>query len=162
LLGLSSKVEATDQAVMLLGRDALYRWLAMLLLAGARGRSTSRALQEVALARARLLELLAPAIGAPPPALFTTGMLSLLDTMLGMPMAVALEPLHLAEPARLALLEREGPWYPLLELAQALERSDFPRAQALAAPLGGLERATAAADDAWRWASAAAADLYRS
>jgi EAL and modified HD-GYP domain-containing signal transduction protein len=114
----------------------------------------------VALARARLLELLAPAVGGPPSALFTTGMLSLLDTMLGVPLAVALEPLHLAAPAREALLEQAGPWYPLLALARALERNDLPRAHALAASLGGIATVTSAADEAWRWASAAAAELH--
>jgi hypothetical protein len=66
----------------------------------------------------------------------------------------------LADPAREALLEQAGPWYPLLALARALERNDLPRAHALAANLGGIATVTSAADEAWRWASAAAAELH--
>jgi c-di-GMP phosphodiesterase len=159
LLGLSRAVDSADQALMLLGRDAVYRWLSMLLLAGTAGRSTSHALQEIALSRARLLEALADAIGAPPAGLFTTGLLSLLDVMLGVPMADALKPLNLAAPARQALLEHAGPWHAALELARALERNDLVRAELLAAGLGGMAAATHAADEAWHWANLAAAEL---
>jgi hypothetical protein len=48
----------------------------------------------------------------------------------------------------------------LLALARALERNDLPRAHALAASLGGIATVTSAADEAWRWASAAAAELH--
>jgi len=161
LLGLTREVESVDQAVMLLGRDAISRWLSMLLLNGADNRPTSRALQEIALARARLLEMLAPAIGGPPSALFTTGLLSLLDTMLGVPIADALQPLNLAAPARQALVEHSGPWRAPLELAQALERNDEAQVQALSADFGGADAVTAAADEAWRWAAAAASELRR-
>ena len=58
-VGLSRAVESIEQAVMVLGRNELYRWLSVLLLSSADGRKASRALQEIALARARLLETLA-------------------------------------------------------------------------------------------------------
>jgi len=159
LLGVTREVESVEQAVMLLGRDALYRWLSMLLLNGADRRVTSRALQEIALCRARLLELLAPAVGGAPSALFTTGLLSMLDAMLGIPMIEALHPLNLAAPARQALLEHTGPWHAPLALARALEHDDTEGVEALAAGLGGLEAVNAATEAAWAWAGAAAAEL---
>ena len=155
LLGLSRPAESVEQAVMLLGRQGLYRWLTLQLLACAQGRRTSRALQEVALARARLLEALAPPLGAPPASMFTVGMLSLLEVMLQMPMADALRPLQLPAPAMQALLERAGPWFPGLDLAQRLEQSDLDAAEILSTRFGGLDLVNDEAAAAWRWAAEA-------
>jgi EAL and modified HD-GYP domain-containing signal transduction protein len=157
LLGLTRPAESVEQAVMLLGRDGLYRWLTFLMLAGADGRATSRALHEVALARARLLEMLAPRLGAPAPALFTTGLFSLMEVMLRMPMDEAIGPLQLPAPAMQALVQRGGPWRPALDLAIALERDEPAAVESLAAGLGGLEEVTRLAQEAWSWASEAVA-----
>jgi EAL and modified HD-GYP domain-containing signal transduction protein len=153
LLGLSRPADSAEQAMMLLGRDGIYRWLTLQLLTGTSGRRSSRALQEVALARARLLEALAPHLAAPPTALFTLGMLSLLEVMLHLPMAEALRPLQLPAPATAALVDGNGPWYPALELAKALERNEIEAADALATPFGGLDAVNAEAAAAWRWAA---------
>ncbi len=51
-VGLSKPIESIEQAVMVLGRGELYRWLSVLLTASGSGRKASRALQEVSLARA--------------------------------------------------------------------------------------------------------------
>jgi EAL and modified HD-GYP domain-containing signal transduction protein len=157
LLGLSRPAESVEQAVMLLGRNGLYRWLTFLLLAGADGRPTSRALHEVALARARLLELLAPSLGAPPPALFTTGLFSLMEVMLSMPLADALRPLQLPEAAVQALLQQTGPWRSALDLARALERDDSDATEAMAQRFGGLDVVAEQAHIAWSWAAEAVA-----
>ena len=154
-VAVSRPVESIDQAVLMLGRSELYRWLSVLLLASVSGRRTSRALQEVSLARARLLELLARECGSQPPdALFTVGLLSLLNVMLDMPMSQALKPLRLSEPAHLALLDRSGPWQGLLTLSEALERHDLDAAAAAATGFGGIERVSQLSDEAWRWALA--------
>jgi len=157
-VGLAQPVESVEQAVMVLGRAELYRWLSVLLTASGSGRKASRALQEVALARARLLELLAPAAGAPPPALFTVGLLSMLDALLQVPLADALAPLQIAEPAREAIVEQRGPWWPLLQLAIAVERHELAAAEPLAAAHGGLDAVLAQAEAAWAWS----AELSRS
>jgi EAL and modified HD-GYP domain-containing signal transduction protein len=160
LLGLQRRVEAADQAVMLLGRDHLYRWLCARLLGAAGTRPVARALQEIALARAALFEQLAPAVGATPSALYTLGLLSLLDVMVPMPMADALAPLRLPPETVQALVERSGPWSGLIGLAQCLERGDLAGAAPLAEPLGGLPAVTAAADQAWAFAREAASTLW--
>jgi len=157
LLGLARPADSVEQAVMLLGRDGLYRWLTFLLLSGADGRATSRALHEIALARARLLELLAPRLGAPAPSLFTTGLFSLMEVMLRMPLAEALAPLQLPQPAMQALLEHSGPWRPALDMAIALEGDDGAAIEALAQGLGGIDAVTAQAQQAWAWAADAVA-----
>ena len=154
-MGLTRSVESIDQAVLILGRSELYRWLSVLLLAAVSGRRSSRALQEVSLARARTLELLARECGTEPPdALFTVGLLSLLNVMLEVPMSQALQPLRLSEPAHNALLDRSGPWHAMLTLSEALERHDLDVVDSVAAQFGGTERVMAMSDSAWRWAMA--------
>jgi EAL and modified HD-GYP domain-containing signal transduction protein len=154
-MGLTRSVESIDQAVLILGRSELYRWLSVLLLAAVSGRRSSRALQEISLARARMLELLARECGTEPPdALFTVGLLSLLNVMLEVPMSQALQPLRLSESAHNALLDHSGPWHAMLTLSEALERHDLDVVDAVAAQFGGTERVMAMSDSAWRWAMA--------
>ena len=154
-LGLTRSVESIDQAVLILGRSELYRWLSVLLLAAVSGRRSSRALQEISLARGRMLELLARECGTEPPdALFTVGLLSLLNVMLEVPMSQALQPLRLSEPAHKALLDRSGPWHAMLTLSEALERHDLDVVDSVAAQFGGTERVMELSDSAWRWAQA--------
>lgn len=159
LLGLSRQVDSVDHALQLLGRQSLYRWLTMLLLVGGEGRPTSMALREITLARARMMEQLAPAVGAPPPVLFTTGLLSLLDVMMQVPMAQALAPLKLPAEARAALIDGTGPWRPLIELARSLEAGQTIEAERLAADLGGSVRVNQVMHEAWAWAAEAARSL---
>jgi EAL and modified HD-GYP domain-containing signal transduction protein len=160
LLGLSQQIDSVDSAVMLLGRDALFRWLCARLLAASKGRSAARALQEIALARALLFERLAPAGDAPPSTLFTLGLLSLLDVMVPMPMAAAVAPLGLPQDVRDALVDRSGPWASLLTLAQSLERGDIAGAEPAALQWGGIDEAAAAAEKAWAAAAEASASVW--
>lgn len=159
-VGLSRAVESIEQAVMVLGRNELYRWLSVLLLSSADGRKASRALQEISLARARLLETLARERGvAQPDALFTVGLLSLLDVMLQTPLAEALAPLNLGDAARQALVEQRGEWHDYLALAIDLERHDLDAAAARAGPFGGLDHVLGCSEQAWRWAAAIQGEL---
>ena len=145
-VGLSRAVESIEQAVMVLGRNELYRWLSVLLLSSADGRKASRALPEIALARERGV--------AQPDALFTVGLLSLLDVMLQMPLAEALAPLNLGDVARQALLEQRGEWHDYLALAIELEHHDLDAAASRAGPFGGLDLVLGCSEQAWRWAAA--------
>lgn len=160
LLGLSRQVDATDQAVLLLGRDALYRWLCARLLAALPGRPTARALREIALTRALLFERLAPACDQSPTALYTLGLLSLLDVMVPMPMAEAIAPLNLPAPTGDALVRRTGLLGTLLRLATRLESGDLASAEALAPGFGGLAAVLAAHESAWQDARRSAAELW--
>ncbi|MFM8767412.1 MAG: EAL and HDOD domain-containing protein, partial [Rubrivivax sp.] len=159
LLGLKRQVDSVDQALQILGRQALFRWLTILLVASAQGRSTSIALQEIALARAHFMESLAHEVWAPSATLYTTGLLSLLDVMMQQPMETLLEPLGLSEESRAALLHRSGPWHVLLELARSLETGQVQSARALSKDVGGLAGAQAAMDKAWQAAAAMSAEL---
>jgi c-di-GMP phosphodiesterase len=151
--GLARSAASIEEAVMLVGHAGLYRWLSIALLASADARMVSRALQEVSLARARFMELLAGACGRDPPqALFTVGLLSLLDALLQVPMADALAPLHLGEHAEQALLTGQGPWWKYLALAQDLESNHLVSAAERAAEFGGLDGVLRYSDLAWQWA----------
>ncbi len=156
-VGLSRAVESVDQAVMVLGRNELYRWLSVLLLSASEGRGSSKALQEIALARARLLEGLAQqrgdAVNHPPAALFTVGLLSLMDVLLQQPLIQVMQPLRLAEPARQALLDHSGPWAPYLQLAADLERHDMASATVNAMEFGGVAQVLEVSEAAWAWAA---------
>ncbi len=154
-IALPRTAQSVDDAVMLIGRDGLFRWLTQMLAAEAPPRPSSRALQEVALARARLMELLAESQlqpGTPP---FTTGLLSLLDVMMGLPIGEALAPLHLPQPAIRALVNGDGPWHPMLDLVRRLERRDMQAATELAELFGGLDAVSAMAEAAWKMARSA-------
>ncbi len=159
-VGVSREIESIEQAIMMLGRNELGRWLSIMLINAADGRPAARALQEIALARAQLLELLACERGdARPDGFFTLGLASMLGVLLQMPLEAAIEPLRLPEPALQALLEGRGPWRPHLELALLLERQKTIAAEAPALEFGGIDRVLELADSAWTWAAASTADL---
>jgi EAL and modified HD-GYP domain-containing signal transduction protein len=92
---------------------------------------------ETAVVRARLCELLG--LTALPRGegehLFVAGMFSLLDRLLGLPMAEVLDTIQLPEQVVSALLGREGKYGPYLALAEACEL-DFDLVASLAASLG--------------------------
>lgn len=123
--GLSSEITSFRHAVMILGLKKLFRWAALLL-------TTSRisglppAVGMTAIVRGRLMELLAAELLPPEECdnAFVTGVFSLLDTMLGMPMNKALEAISLPEPVVSALLTQSGPLAPFLELCIACETED--------------------------------------
>ena len=159
LLGLKRQVDSVDQALQILGRQALFRWLTILLVASTQGRSTSIALQEIALARAHFMESLAAEVWAPSATLYTIGLLSLLDVMMQQPMQELLQPLGLSEEAQAALVHRSGPWHDLLELARSLETGQVQSARELSRDIGGLAAAQAAMDSAWQASAAMSAEL---
>jgi c-di-GMP phosphodiesterase len=159
--GLSRNVASIEEAVLLVGHAGLHRWLCIALLASTDGRRVSRALQEVSLARARLLETLATHAGRDPPqALFTVGLLSILDALLQRPMAEILEPLHLPDQALQALVHARGPWSDYLALARDLESAQLDRAAERSQGFGGLDVVLRASTDAWAWAAEMSRSLH--
>jgi c-di-GMP phosphodiesterase len=152
-IGLVKAVDSVEQAVMLLGRQELQRWLSVALLSAATGRKASKALEELALARGRLMEALGRLAGEPAPQnLFMLGLLSMLEVLMQLPLATVLAPLRLSESANQALLHQSGPWAPYLRVASALESGDDQRLAPLAQAWGGVEAVHAANDEAWAWA----------
>ncbi|MCB4358097.1 EAL and HDOD domain-containing protein [Quatrionicoccus australiensis] len=133
LSGLSRRVSNLEEAIMLLGRDAVYRWLTLAMFRIDAQRGLDETLLVIALSRACCLEALAPG-GDKKLAgeLFLLGMLSVVDSLLGMPMAAVLGRMHLPEAVSMALLRNEGPYVRYLVLMIALERCRIDQAVTMA------------------------------
>ncbi len=131
--GLPTPIHSVHQAIVVLGRKQLMRWLQLLMFASHdRQNSQPSPLMQLAATRARLMELLAPVItGINPDEAFMVGLLSLLDSLMGMPLAEILTELKLSDAARAALLYSTGGLGDLLALAKALEEADFQRVDQL-------------------------------
>jgi EAL and modified HD-GYP domain-containing signal transduction protein len=121
---LRNEIKSVRQAVVLLGPPTVRQWAMLLLLAGIDERRGP--VLVTALARGRTCEGIAQRLGAPDPdGYFFTGMLSVVDALLDMPMGQALADLPLADDVRAALLERAGGKGRALAMAEASERGDW-------------------------------------
>lgn len=149
---LSHKITSFGQAIMLLGRRQLQRWLQLLLYARPEGSGKSPLLPRAA-ARAALMEALCAGQARDvQDRAFMSGMFSLLEVMLGGSLGRIIEPLNLADDIVQALLERDGPLGPAMRVVDAAERHDDSLAAALAA--AGIDAAawTIALVRSYRWA----------
>ena len=140
-----------EQAVSVLGRDALYHWVSGMLVRMGPPRPAAATLQARALWRARMLEMMARAAKEPQPgSLYLMGLTSVLPMLLQISMADALESMQLPAHAAQALQSRDGPWAVYLSLVEALEKPDMAAAQVLAEPLGGLDAMMSMSANAWK------------
>ncbi len=137
-IGLRRTIESIGHALVLLGHDQIYRWLTLLLFTGGKVEARSQALLRNALVRARFTESLGRDKLAPNErdGLFIVGIFSLLDALLNIPMAKALEGLHLPQAVVDALTGRGGIYAPYLRLALACEHFDQTAIAASAAEIG--------------------------
>lgn len=122
--GLSVEITSFRHAVMILGLKKLFRWAALLMTTSRGG--SAPAVGQTAVVRGRLMELLATELLAADDVdnAFIVGIFSLLDSMLGIPMEMALESIALPQPVVDALLYKTGVFAPLLELTLACESGD--------------------------------------
>ena len=154
--GLAQPLSSLEQALTMLGREALYRWLSVSLFKGGEDRPHDLALLEMALTRARFMEQLGLEHGAPGQAdeLFLVGLLSYVDRLLGLPLADVLSRMSAPQTVTDVLLLSQGPHAPWLLLAMAMEHCDADRvmriAQAQGLPAGHFTRAR---DEAVLWAA---------
>ncbi|AGX86698.1 EAL and HDOD domain-containing protein [Candidatus Symbiobacter mobilis] len=123
--GLSCEITSFRHAVMILGLKKLFRWAALLLTTSGNG-DVAPAVATAAVVRGRLMELLAKDLLSPEDcdSAFVTGVFSLLDTMLGLPLADALAAIALPATVTDALLHDRGVLAPFLRLALACENVD--------------------------------------
>jgi EAL and modified HD-GYP domain-containing signal transduction protein len=139
--GIRNEVSSIKSALVFLGYEKLARWLGVLMASTNKvDHGAQEALFELATKRARLMELLGEKqfSESERDGLFMTGMFSVLDAMLGMPMDKALEHLNLPELAMQALLEKEGRFHDVLQLAIACEHSALEEILPLSEKLGWL------------------------
>jgi EAL and modified HD-GYP domain-containing signal transduction protein len=123
---LSVETGSMQHAVSMLGQEQLRQWLARLL-SRSSDEITLRPANFAALRRGLLMRMLAVVTGQPEQRgeLFMCGVFSLLDRIYARPVGELVRQLALPERVRAALVDRGGPYFPLLELARAIE-SEVP------------------------------------
>jgi EAL and modified HD-GYP domain-containing signal transduction protein len=136
-MGMLRKIGSIEQALMVMGQDKLYRWLTLILFTGGQAQALDRALLENALVRARLAEQLAShaLFAKAREEVFVTGLFSLLDVVMRMPMDKLLKQIVLPPEISDAILHNTGPYAPYLALAIACENEDQAGIEALSAQI---------------------------
>lgn len=126
--GLRHEVQSVHHALELLGERPLRRWALMLAMMSL-CEDRPHELLVTALSRARFAESVAPSTGLAEhgPELFLTGMLSLVDGMVGRSKDEVLSSLALPDEVRDAVLHRGSPYEPVLDLVTAYQHGDWSR-----------------------------------
>ena len=158
MVGLAQPVTSIDQAIMVLGREQLYRWLSIGMFRAGAASPRDEVLLELALARGRFLELLGKEKHSKLECdeFFLLGLLSLLDSLLGLPMSAVVGKLNLLPALSEALLNSSGPLARYLMLSIAVEKGRVQNVARLADELGySLEAIESASVEAIGWAEEA-------
>lgn len=145
--GLSQEVDSLNQAILLLGRRQLQRWVQVLMYTESeRPKGFLSPMLILATARGRLLELLAeheyPDQAIRSETAFSVGALSVMDQLFGGSMHDLMAQITVDIPVRSALLEHSGPFGDDLKLAECL----FPTSSAQIHDTAPLLRALRTAD----------------
>jgi EAL and modified HD-GYP domain-containing signal transduction protein len=125
-------IASLRHALTMIGAVAIRRWGLLLALSGLR--DAPHHLLNAAMLRARMSEIVAPAMGAAPDRAFTAGLFSLLDAMTGRQMEDLVGELPFDDRLSDALLRRVGPEGEVLRATLAYERGDFDAAAVHARP----------------------------
>jgi c-di-GMP phosphodiesterase len=121
---LSKTITSLEQAVALIGLNQLRAWMTLLLMASVRNKPYE--LTTLALARAKMCELMAKAKGErQTDSYFLVGLFSILDALMDLPMPEALGSLPLSDDIGNALLHQKGPLGEVLKLTLAYERGQW-------------------------------------
>jgi len=157
-VGGRARITSIASALMVLGRRQLQRWLQLALFtSGAPVGPMPSPLMHLAATRGRFMEALAASWDSSDVAdrAFMTGIMSLMETLLSIPLTEILAPLNVAEDVRTGLLEGTGRLGALLALARAVEASDPTAIDAILPQLPPLTVAEVerAHVDALRWAN---------
>jgi len=148
---LPRNIGSVREALTLLGTRTVRRWATVMAMSAIP--NAPHELVAIALHRARMCEMLAgSALPEERETLFTIGLFSVADALMGAPMEEVLESLPFSDEIRAALLRREGPKGDLLTSVLAYERGEFPSAPAAqGVSLAGAYRAALEwADEAHR------------
>jgi hypothetical protein len=127
-MGVGRRITSFSQAILILGRQQLRRWVNLMLFAARQGDPRSGMLLARVAVRGRLLEQLSRVRGLDKNAqdqAFITGMFSLLGVLFGMELTEVLAPLSMSDTVHDALLAYEGELGLMLRLCEAYEGGDF-------------------------------------
>ena len=126
--GARSRIDTLGQAIEVLGRQQLQRWLQILLYAtpGAKVELNLPLLQ-MATTRGKMLELMSlkmhPGQHEAADTGFTVGIMSLTDALFSMPIEDILDTVDVADDVRAALLYRQGEYGDMLNVVELLEKA---------------------------------------
>ena len=158
--GLPSTINSIKRAIMIIGRKQLQRWVQILLYAAKqREGGSSDALMLTATVRGKLLESIAmadrPHDKNHQDRAFMVGVLSLLDTLLGIAMSELVGTLSIQKDMSEALLTRRGTLGYQLALIEAYEKGETEIVSSMLADLGflSMEEFTRLELEAAAWAN---------
>jgi EAL and modified HD-GYP domain-containing signal transduction protein len=124
----SEKITSLRQSLAVLGYRNLQKWVMLLLFAGEGGDFRLSPLLERAALRGRIMELLAKKISNDPviaDSAFMTGVLSLIDILLEVPIDTILNEFNLSHDINNALIHRQGFLGTLVLIVEMLEQEKF-------------------------------------
>lgn len=150
--GFGNEIHSVRHALSILGEREIRRWIRLVAALGA-GQNKSSDLVLAALVRARFCELLSPNIQKGDSDLFLMGMLSLMDTILEIPMRQVVENIPIDIESKSVLLGGSSKLRPFYQLMLAQESGDWVTVMARAKELGLSD--TEVADFYWqamKWA----------
>jgi len=161
--GVRRSITSVSQALMVLGRKQLQRWLQLLLFTLQAGAPYPSPLLLLAATRGKMMELLAEKQqhgveygGADYcDEAFMAGILSLIDSLIDKPLADIVAELNLGDRLAAALLRREGELGRLLQLVESVEHPDLSHTLSLLVQCEALSLSdlTAAGINAMSWAN---------
>ena len=158
--GARTKVTSMRHAITVLGRRQLLRWLQLLLFTNPAGGGNSVAspLLQLAATRGRMMELMAvklqPGDHSFEDHAFMAGIMSLMPTLMSMPMEQILRTVNFGDDVREALESRGGKIGAMLNLVEALEGNDVALCRDLNEKIAGIDANTinACLSQALAWA----------
>lgn len=143
-VGLRTRVTSVRQAITVLGRRQILRWLQLLLYSRPSGQQAGiehNPLMQLAAFKGNFMERLARRCYADqrtlPEAAFLCGLMSLMPTALGLSMAEIIEQIAIGPQLSLALLTREGELGLLLDITDCYDNDDPEGAERVLTQLGG-------------------------
>ena len=134
VFGFAAEIHTVRHALAILGEREVRRWIRLVAALGA-GQGKSSDLVLAALVRARFCELLSPKLQSGDSDLVLMGMLSLMDTILEIPMRQVLDNVPLDHASKSVLLGAASPLQPFFQLMLAEESGDWKATSALAIQL---------------------------
>lgn len=164
-MGISRRISSVNEVVTLLGRRHLQRWVSLLIFTQQEGFSYPNPLLQTAALRSELMRKMAMIVAAGNSELqehaFMTGILSLLDALLGIPMKEILEDIPVVDEVHEALISHRGTLGSLLAICEMLEGNKF---DALPAALDKLKldvrSVMQAQTEALQWVNAIGESAY--
>lgn len=146
--GARTQIDSISHALVVLGRKQLLRWLQLLLFTQNTSGGIQNPLLQIAAARGRLMELMAGELLQEALSLsggrnlmdsaFMTGLLSLSDALLSLPMESILGELQVIDEIVAALRREEGVLGQLLRMARTLEQQQVTQVNLILGNLPGL------------------------